>query len=65
MSSWAKINLPAALVLGFDLVFDKPLYLKKMFTFRSGNSNPGSAVNFLLGLQRFDNKASSWLSLGY
>lgn len=57
--------LPSSLVLGYDLVYDGAFYTKKMFTYRSGNSFPGSHINFAGGLLRFNNKASSWISLGY
>ena len=57
--------LPASLILGYDLVFDKTFYRNKMFTYRSTINTPGSAVNFAAGMLRYNNKASSWMSLGF
>ena len=57
--------LPTSLILGYDLVFDNAFYFKKMFTYRSSNNTPGSPVNFAAGMLRYNNKASSWMSLGY
>ena len=57
--------LPRSLILGYDLVFDGLFYTTKMFTYRSGNGYPDSHVNFAGGMLRYNNKASSWMSLGY
>ena len=56
--------LPATLVRGVDIAYDRPFFGGLMFRFISRNNIPGFPINFNGVNAPFNDRAESWISLG-
>lgn len=56
--------LPASLIRGVDVAYDRSFFRGVMFRFISRNNIPGYILNFDGVNAPFNNRASSWISLG-